>query len=156
MRPATYSVDMAETFRYRRRVEFRDTDAAGIMHFSTFFLRMEEAEHDLLRSIGSTVWRVDDEGKVSWPRVMARCDYRGPVRFEDWLEVDVQVARLGETSVTYAFRFHCEERLVAEGQVTAVCCRFSLGQPPHPISIPLDLRLQLERFLLSAPPEPAA
>ncbi|MFO0906033.1 MAG: thioesterase family protein [Pirellulales bacterium] len=147
---------MAETFRFRRQVEFRDTDAAGIMHFSTFFLRMEEAEHALLRSVGSTVWRVDDEGKVSWPRVSAHCDYRGPVRFEDWLDVDVQVARLGETSVTYAFRFLCSDRLVAEGQVTAVCCRFTIGQPPRPIPIPAQLRSQLERFLLPAPSEPAA
>jgi 4-hydroxybenzoyl-CoA thioesterase/acyl-CoA thioester hydrolase len=43
-------------FHTARRVEFRDTDAAGIMHFSTFFNRMEEAEHELLRTLGTSVF----------------------------------------------------------------------------------------------------
>ena len=147
---------VTEPFLYRRRVEFRDTDAAGIMHFSTFFLRMEEAEHALLRSLGTTVWRVEDEGKVSWPRVSAQCDYRGPVRFEDWLDVEVRVARLGETSVTYDFRFLLDGKRVADGQVTAVCCLFTVGKPPRPIAIPADLRQQLERYLLPPTSESSA
>ena len=39
----------------RRRVEFRDTDAAGIVHFSAFFVWMESAEHELLRAAGVPV-----------------------------------------------------------------------------------------------------
>jgi len=137
---------MSRAFHYRRRVEFRDTDAAGIMHFSTFFLRMEEAEHALLRELGSSVWIVDDQGKLSWPRVAARCDYRGPVRFEDMLDVEVRVARLGDRSVTYDFRFRRDEQLVAEGQMTAVCCRFPPDAPPQPVPIPAALRSQLETY----------
>ena len=38
------------TFRTTRRVEFRDTDAAGIVHFSAFFFYMESVEHEFLRS----------------------------------------------------------------------------------------------------------
>lgn len=139
---------MSRVFRYGRRVEFRDTDAAGIMHFSTFFLRMEEAEHALLRSLGSSVWVVDGDGKVSWPRVSAQCDYRGPVRFEEQLDVEVAVARLGDTSVTYDFRFVRGEDEVARGRVTAVCCRFRLHEKPQPIPIPPNLRRELETYLL--------
>lgn len=138
---------MSQAFHYRRRVEFRDTDAAGIMHFSTFFLRMEEAEHALLRALGSSVWTVDDEGKLSWPRVSARCDYRGPVRFEEWLDIEVRIARLGDRSVTYDFRFLRGEQLVAEGQMTSVCCRFPPDAPPQPVLIPAALRSQLETYL---------
>ena len=42
-------------FKTRRRVEFRDTDAAGIVHFSAFFFWMESAEHELLRAAGVDV-----------------------------------------------------------------------------------------------------
>ena len=38
-------------FTTARRIEFRDTDAAGIVHFSAFFLWMESAEHELLRRV---------------------------------------------------------------------------------------------------------
>ena len=35
---------------FTRRVEFGDTDLAGIMHFSNFFRFMEAAETDFLRA----------------------------------------------------------------------------------------------------------
>ena len=34
------------SFTATRRVEFRDTDAAGIMHFASFFPLMESVEHE--------------------------------------------------------------------------------------------------------------
>ena len=40
---------MPEPYRTTRRVEFRDTDAAGIVHFSAFFFYMESVEHEFLR-----------------------------------------------------------------------------------------------------------
>jgi 4-hydroxybenzoyl-CoA thioesterase/acyl-CoA thioester hydrolase len=123
-------------FRTRRRVEFRDTDAAGIAHFSNFFLYMEQAEHEMLRSVGLSVLEHDSEGALSWPRVSVSCDYRRPVRFEDELEIEVSIERLGEKSITYLFRFFHKGLDVATGRITAVCCRFSDRAPPQPITIP--------------------
>ena len=42
-------------FTTTRRVEFGDTDMAGIMHFANFFRFMEAAEPDFLRSLGLSV-----------------------------------------------------------------------------------------------------
>lgn len=131
-------------FRTQRRVEFRDTDAAGIMHFSVFFLAMEEAEHALLRHCGLSVHQPVDSHIVSWPRVAAECQYRSAVRFEETLTIDVTIERLGEKSVTYAFRFTCGERLVAEGKMTSVCCELRHGEKPLPIAIPAEIRKKLE------------
>ena len=46
---------MKNAFVTRRRVEFMDTDMAGIVHFATFFRYMETAEHELLRKLGIPV-----------------------------------------------------------------------------------------------------
>lgn len=127
---------MPAPFTTSRTVEFRDTDAAGIMHFSVFFTMMEQAEHELLRHLGLSVLTCDDEGPISWPRVSAHCEYRSAVKFEDVVDVEVRVARLGEKSVTYEFAFTCEGREVAQGTITAVCCRVDHGNPPRSISIP--------------------
>jgi acyl-CoA thioester hydrolase len=131
-------------FIYNRRIEFRDTDAAGIAHFSTFFNFMEEAEHAFLRSRGLSVVMHDAEGKISWPRVSAKCDYRSAVQFEDEMTIEVTIARLGKKSATFAFTFRAGERLVAEGEITAVCCRIVAGKPPRGIPIPADIRAKLE------------
>ena len=123
-------------YRTTRRVEFRDTDAAGIMHFSTFFTYMEEVEHEMLRAMGLSVVMEDAGEPISWPRVSASCDFRGAARFEDVLDVVARIGRIGEKSVTYEFAFSCEDRPVAEGRMVAVCCRMTPGGPLQSIAIP--------------------
>ena len=96
---------MPEVFQTSRRVEFRDTDAAGIVHFSNFFIYMEQAEHAFLRSLGLGVMCEIDGTQVSWPRVHAECNYRNAIRFEEMIDVAVSINRIGSSSVTYRFQF---------------------------------------------------
>ena len=121
---------MAELFRTTRRVEFRDTDAAGIAQFSAFFFYMESVEHEFLRSLGLSVLATDDAGPVSWPRVSVSCEYQSAARFEELLDVELRIARLGAKSVTYEFAFGRDGHPVATGKTVAVCCRFPTGAPP--------------------------
>jgi acyl-CoA thioesterase FadM len=51
------SASSSPIFTWNRRVEFAETDAAGIVHFSSFFLYMEQAEHALFRSLGLSIFR---------------------------------------------------------------------------------------------------
>ncbi len=138
---------MAETFQLTRRVEFRDTDMAGIVHFSVFFTYMEQAEHEFLRSLGLGVVFVVEGREISWPRVSASCDYRRAIKFEQLIDIKVSVSRIGEKSVTYQFRFEHEGQLVAEGQITAVCCLFQHGVPPQSVPIPGMIREKLSPYL---------
>lgn len=125
-------------YHSQRRVEFRDTDAAGIAHFTAFFNYMEEVEHEFLRSVGLSVISRDAAGVLSWPRVSAQCDYSGAVRFEDVLDIELSIDRIGEKSVTYHFVFQHAGRQVAEGRLTAVCCRI---EPEGPRSIPISAEI---------------
>ena len=127
---------MSNIYRTTRRVEWADTDAAGIIHFASFFRYMEAVEHEMLRDCGLSVTVRDEDGIISWPRVSARCEFRGAVRFEDVLDVAVRVTRLGEKSITYQFDFKHEGRNVAEGEITAVCCRIRDGERPQSIPVP--------------------
>ena len=69
---------MPTPFHTSRFVEFADTDMAGIMHFSAFFRYMEAAEHELLRSLGFSVYSEIDGDVVSFPRVAASCEFHSP------------------------------------------------------------------------------
>ena len=155
-------------FRCRRLVEFRDTDAAGIAHFSAFFFWMESAEHELLRHLGLRV--VDHEPddadllsaelavagdsdgparlEVSWPRVSVTADYKSAVRFSEEVEVSVAVAEIGGSSVTYAFRFESAGRLVATGRVVAVRCLLRPGRKPLPVRLSPVVAQRLASHLL--------
>jgi acyl-CoA thioester hydrolase len=128
----------------RRRVEFRDTDAAGIVHFSAFFFWMESAEHELLRSAGlHVIDRQPDGREFSWPRVSVSCDYVAAVRFGDEVDIAVTVAAVGRSSVTYEFEFFHAGRTVARGRVVAVWCLLRPGGRPEAAAIPPEIVARL-------------
>lgn len=135
---------MIPPLNVERRVEFCDTDAAGIVHFSSFFFWMEQAEHEFLRSRGLSVLTGDEQGRISWPRVSTKCDFTGTVRFEDMLTIETSITRLGTKSVTYGFRFTCGDRAIAHGEMTSVCCRLHEDRPPEGIEIPTWIRERLQ------------
>jgi acyl-CoA thioester hydrolase len=126
----------SQTFRTTRRVEFSDTDAAGIAHFTAFFRYMEQAEHELLRSIGLSVFMQMEGHEITWPRVSSKCDFRSMARFEEVLEIAADISRLGEKSVTWSFHFTIGLRDIASGEITAVCCRVNPDGTLTSISIP--------------------
>lgn len=131
----------------RRRVEFRDTDAAGIVHFSAFFFWMESAEHELLRAAGvAVVDRGPDGVDASWPRVSASCDYVSAARFGEELDIEVAVAAIGRTSVTYSFAFSHAGRSVARGRVVAVRCLMHPGLKPEAVPLPAEIVARLEPY----------
>ena len=139
---------MTWPFATSRRVEFRDTDTAGIAHFSTYFLFMEEAEHALLRHAGLTVFQDDPLGILTWPRVSAKCEYQDAARFEEVLKIEVGLARLGTKSITWRFRISRADKQLALGEIAAVCCRLVVGQRPQSIAIPEEIRKKLTSYLL--------
>jgi 4-hydroxybenzoyl-CoA thioesterase/acyl-CoA thioester hydrolase len=119
-----------------RRVEFRDTDAAGIMHFSVFFTAMESAEQELLRGLGLGVMFRDERGNIGFPRVSVKCDYQSPLRLNDEYQIEVRLGRIGSKSVTYDFAFTLGDRAIAKGEMTSVCCRFADDGTPNSVVIP--------------------
>ncbi len=116
---------MPYEFKIVRRVEFSETDMAGIMHFSNFFRFMETAEHGFFRSLGYSIVTKNIETPVGWPRVHAQCDFKHPLHFEDEVEVHLLVVEKRSKALTYLFRL---KKLnanppieVARGKVTVVC-----------------------------------
>lgn len=130
-------------FTVTRRVEFGDTDMAGIVHFSNFFRYMEAAETAFLRSLGLTVAWFEDGVKYGFPRVSVGCDYQSPARFEDVLDIAVTLEKLGTKSVSYRFDVSCGGRPVAVGRMTAVYARSTIDGL-ETLPIPADIRQKLE------------
>lgn len=108
---------------------------AGIVHFSNFFAYMEQVEHEFLRSLGLGVIMEMDGKKISFPRVHAECNYRKAIKFEQIIDVQLTVQKIGTKSLTYAVKFSLDGSPIADGSITAVCCEFDHG--PRPVSMPI-------------------
>lgn len=127
---------MYTEYRTRRKIEFTDTDMAGIVHFSRFFVFMETAEHEFLRSLGTSVATEWKGNKIGWPRLAASCEYHRPLRFEDEVEIHLWISNKGTKSLTYQFLFTHEDKDIARGELTTVCCVTNPGEKIRAIPIP--------------------
>jgi YbgC/YbaW family acyl-CoA thioester hydrolase len=116
-------MSMSREFKMTRRIEFAETDMAGIVHFANYFRMMEETEHAFFRSLGFSIHEEFDGRTIGWPRVSASCDFSGPLRFEEEVEIHLIVSEVRTRSIRYQFVFR---RLpdgleVARGAVATVC-----------------------------------
>jgi acyl-CoA thioester hydrolase len=127
---------MATGFHYSRRVQFSETDLAGIAHFSAYFRFMEEAEHALWRAAGLSIGAAEPTG--GWPRVAAAFDYTSPLRFEEEFDVTVHIAETTRRSIRYGFTVTRGDTLVGTGTMTAVCTKKEEGQL-RAVDLPADV-----------------
>ena len=127
---------MHTEYRTKRKIEFADTDMAGIVHFTRFFVFMETAEHEFLRSLGTSVATEWNGDKIGWPRLAASCEYLSPLRFEDEVDIHLLVSKKGTKSLTYQFHFTHKGEDIARGQITTVCCITNPGEKLRAIPIP--------------------
>jgi len=144
---------MPHRFEITERVQFSDTDMAGIVHFSNFYRYMERAEHAFFRSLNLSIIDPPEHGaeRVGWPRVHASCDFFAPLKFEDEVRIELLVEEVRSKVIRYLFRFwRMDGELAAEGRVTAACVRRDPATGKmKAVSIPDRIRNEIE----AAPPE---
>ena len=119
---------MAAEVTIKRRVEWMDTDAAGIWHHSTIIRMTEVAEAALHRNLG-----IVSRTFGATPRVNIEFNFGTPLRFDDEVEVTLRVAAMGETSITYQVSIDHDGETVATGRMVAVLIdRGSGAKKPWP------------------------
>ena len=120
---------MPSEYRTTRRVDFADTDMAGIVHFANFFRYMETTEHAFFRSLGRGVHEKSDGVSIGWPRVQSSCDFFKPIRFEDRIVIRLSIQEIRRRSVRYLYYIFKEddpgETLVASGRIVTASVRFN-------------------------------
>lgn len=129
-------MNTSQTFTFHRRVEFADTDLAGMVHFSNILRYMEETEYAFLRSQGLCVVMDDERGKFGFPRLSVHCDYLRPARFEDELTIHLKVKSNDGKKIGYLFEIVKHDFSLAKGEFSVACCRFPIDKDPYPILIP--------------------
>jgi len=129
-------------YRLRRRVQFYETDTAGIVHFSWFYRYMEEAEHALWREAGLSIAPAGAE--IGFPRVAASFDFHSPLRFEDEFEVRLTVAEITAKTIRYTANVIRGDTNIATGSLTVACVSKIAGEPMRSTEIPADIATRFE------------
>ena len=130
------------THTLTRRVQFYETDVAGIVHFSWFFRYMEEAEHALWREAGLSIH--PRKADVGWPRVSASCEFHRPLAFEDQFEVTIRITEITRRTMSYACVVMQADRRIASGVLRIACVRKGNGEGMRSIDIPREIADRFE------------
>ena len=132
-------------FIYQRRVEFAETDAAGMVHFSVFFRYMEEAEHAVWRAAGMDIYANHEER--SWPRIAATFDFKAPLRFQDEFEVRTEIGAVSRSTIQWAHTIVRGDVVIGKGTVTAVYVAKNRDGSMKSTEIPAEITSRLRRAL---------
>lgn len=112
---------MKAPFVYTMRVRFRDTDMQGHVYFGNYFVFCDEALGAYMRAAG-TPWQKMVERGTDMYYVNATCDYSGSARFEEDVQIETRISRIGSSSFTSEFVIRNDQReTLAKASVTSVC-----------------------------------
>lgn len=114
---------MMASISISRRVQWMDTDAAGIWHHSVVIRWAEEAEAELHRRLG-----IIDETFGATPRVRTEFEFGVPLRFDEVVDITLTVGELGTTSITYDIDVSTASGQVATGRMVAVLIDRGTGE----------------------------
>jgi acyl-CoA thioesterase FadM len=126
--------DTLADVQFARHVSWNDCDPSGRIRYNAAFDWFVDAEVAYLRSLGMA-WAFD-----RMPRVAANATYRLPLRFEDEITVEVKVAKVGRSAVTYVFSATHDGEEAVVGEVT---CVYIVDDKSA--ELPGELRAALER-----------
>ena len=135
-------------YAIQERVRWGDVDAAKIIFYGAYIRFFEFAESELFRSVGLSYSHMFDSLDVWLPRVHIECDFHNAARLDDLLEVSVQVARIGNSSIHLEFQVH----RVSNSDLTATA-RFVLVSVEREsfakVPVPAEMRALLAPYITS-------
>ncbi|HEX3327496.1 MAG TPA: thioesterase family protein [Actinomycetota bacterium] len=125
----------------QRKVEWSDTDASGHYHNGLVFRLCEMAETALFQELGLLEYVY---GRI--PRVHVSVDFQSVLYFGDVVDVYLEVASVGTTSIEYRLEIRRDAEVNAKARVVAVLV--------NPNGTPRPWPQEYKDTLLSAGPLP--
>lgn len=104
------------------RVFYGDTDQMGVVYYANYLRWFEMGRNEYLRAAGLPYSQLESAGFVL-PVIEAHCKYIQPARYDDVVEIDAWVAKLGRVRVQFHYEIHGPGRLqlLATGHTVHAC-----------------------------------
>lgn len=123
-----------------RRVEFGDTDAAGVVFYPNYFRWFDQATHELLRAHSYPASRMISEGFII-PLVESHAEFLSPVFYDDLISIASRIAEVRTRAFRVQHQIRKGDALVCDGYEVRMWVRTGpLGEKLKPEPIPDLLR----------------
>lgn len=126
----------------RIRVRYGETDQMGHAYYANYLFWFEQARGAWCRDRGFTYKSLEEEG-IFLPVVEVHVNYRGEVKYDEWISIKVWVAELKRAAIKFEYEIINE----ATGKVSTqgYSWHVVMGTQRKAISIPSSMRELLER-----------
>lgn len=133
--PAQYGP--APAYTWPVRVYYEDTDAGGVVYYANYLRFLERARTEWLRELGYDQGVLAKEQGVLFVVRAVNIDYLRPSFYDDRLQITVEPAKVGGTSIEFAQRVLREHEVLATASVRVVCVDtggFKPARLPQPLA----------------------
>jgi acyl-CoA thioester hydrolase len=110
---------MGRSHTHRLRVRYGECDPQGVVFNANYFAYFDIALTELWREAAGGYAGMMDEG-VDLQVVEATARYKAPARFDDELDIEIEVTRLGTTSMVTTLAIRRDGTLLVEGELAHV------------------------------------
>ena len=110
---------MGASHSHRIRVRYGECDPQGVVFNAHYFAYFDIALTELWREALGGYRAMMDEG-VDLVVAEATARYKAPARFDDEIDLEVEVTRLGTTSMATGLRIRRDGELLVEGEMVHV------------------------------------
>lgn len=132
-------------FEFAVRVYYEDTDAGGVVYYANYLRFMERARTEMLRARGIEQDLLRQEHGVVFAVRRAEIDYIKAARFNDLLQVTVDIIKLGKASISVAHTIHHQhkpEDMLCQASIKIACVNADTFKA---CALPEHIRMELTR-----------
>jgi acyl-CoA thioester hydrolase len=134
-----------EIFSWPVRVYYEDTDSGGVVYYANYLRFMERARTEWLRHFGVEQDRVREQDGVLFAVTHVDVAYLKPARFNDSLDISVELVAQGRASMTFnqqVVRRDDDRTVLCRGRIKIACLD---AQSLRPRPIPEYIQTEITR-----------
>ncbi len=122
------------------RVYYEDTDAGGVVYYANYLSFMERARTEWLRASGFEQPELAATHGVLFVVRAVHIDYLKPSRFNDSLQVTVEVVNVGGSRIRFLQRVLRGNEEIVRAEVDVVCVSTDTFRPAR---VPREMRITM-------------
>ena len=134
---------MNREFSVEVRVRYADTDQMGVVYYANYFVWLEVARTEFLRSLGIDYRNIEKEKQLALPVVEAYCKYKAPARYDEIIMIRIKVSQVKNSSLRFDYSLFNKEN--NELLVVAYTTHVFIDKDRRPVRMPQEIQNMFEK-----------
>ncbi len=132
-----------QRFTWPARVYYEDTDSAGVVYYANYLRYFERARTEWLRALGIEQTHIAAQYGTVFVVRSITVEYLAPARFNDALEISVELGDVGASQIWLMQRVTRGADLLVEAQVRLACVNIAAMKP---VRIPTIIKAKISEI----------